>query len=132
PLAVGAPRVLFSEGGDPRHAATIRFATQPGQEDALQQLGVEPVCLGRSVLAGNRDTTDNGLGPCPPPVFQKHPRGSRGGSFLIASRGLCHEDSGRRLLANRSEVRALGGRKPRRRNSSSLSSDGKGIGRACV
>jgi len=61
PLAVGAPRVLFSEGGDPRHAATIRFATQPAQEDALQQLGVEPVCLGRSVLAGNRDTTDNGL-----------------------------------------------------------------------
>jgi hypothetical protein len=48
------------------------------------------------------------------------------------SESLCHEDSGRRQLANRSEVRALGGRKLRRRNSSSLSSDGKGIGRACV
>jgi hypothetical protein len=48
--------VLFSEGGDRRHAAMIRFAAQPAQEDALQQLGVESVCLGPSVLAVNRDT----------------------------------------------------------------------------
>jgi hypothetical protein len=34
----------------------IRFAAQPAQEGALQQLGVESVCLGPSVLAGNRDT----------------------------------------------------------------------------
>ena len=50
----------------------------------------------------------------------------------VCPKGLCHEDSGRRLLANRGAVRTLDGRKPRRRNSSSLSSDCKGIGRARV
>jgi hypothetical protein len=44
-LAVRPLGVLFGNRGHARHAAMAPFATQPPQEPALQQLGVEPVGL---------------------------------------------------------------------------------------
>ena len=40
---LGPLGVLFGDRGHARHAAMARFATQPPQEPALQQLGVESV-----------------------------------------------------------------------------------------
>src|ERR1700720_1388137 len=44
-LAVRPLGVLFGNRGHARHAAMAAFSTQPPQEPALQQLGVEPVGL---------------------------------------------------------------------------------------
>ena len=44
-LAVRPLGVLFGNRGHARHAAMAPFSTQPPQEPALQQLGVEPVGL---------------------------------------------------------------------------------------
>src|ERR1700731_4110935 len=52
-LAVWPLGVLFGNRGHARHAAMAPFATQPPQEPALQQLGVEPVGFARRC---SRDT----------------------------------------------------------------------------
>src|SRR5947208_13240264 len=48
--------VLFGNRWHPRHAAMAPFPTQPPQEPALQQLGIEPVGLGPAMLPRYRDT----------------------------------------------------------------------------
>src|SRR5260370_5968679 len=48
--------VLFGNRGHARHAAMARFATQPPQEPALQQLGVEPVGFRSPMLPRYPDT----------------------------------------------------------------------------
>src|SRR5207245_5014527 len=48
--------VLFGHRRDARHAAMTPFPTQPPQERALQQLGVEPVGLGPAMFPRYRDT----------------------------------------------------------------------------
>src|SRR5439155_23818146 len=55
-LAVRPLGVLFSNRGHARHAAMAPFSTQPPQEPALQQLGVEPVGLRAAMLSRYRDT----------------------------------------------------------------------------
>src|SRR6476659_5663207 len=55
-LAVWPLGVLFGNRGHARHAAMAPFATQPPQEPALQQLGVEPVGFRSAVLPRYRDT----------------------------------------------------------------------------
>src|SRR6201993_757878 len=55
-LAVRPLGVLFGNRGHARHAAMAPFATQPPQEPALQQLGVEPVGFRSAMLPRYRDT----------------------------------------------------------------------------
>src|SRR6267142_827737 len=55
-LAVRPLGVLFGNRGHARHAAMAPFATQPPQEPALQQLGVEPVGFRAAMLPRYRDT----------------------------------------------------------------------------
>src|SRR5438105_9516964 len=55
-LAVRPLGVLFGNRGHARHAAMAPFATQPPQEPALEQLGVEPVGFRSAVLPRYRDT----------------------------------------------------------------------------
>src|SRR5690242_3101061 len=55
-LAVRPLGVLFGNRGHARHAAMAPFATQPPQEPALQQLGVEPVRFRSSMFPRYRDT----------------------------------------------------------------------------
>src|SRR5437879_2019105 len=47
--------VLFGNRGHARHAAMARFSTQPPQEPALQQLGVEPVGFRSAMLPRYRE-----------------------------------------------------------------------------
>ena len=54
-LAAGPSRILVLERGDRRHAAMLRFAAQPAEKGALEQLRVEPIRLRPSVLARHRD-----------------------------------------------------------------------------
>src|ERR1700756_4103262 len=55
-LAVRPLGVLFGNRGHARHAAMASFPTQPPQEGALQQLGVEPVGFRSAMLPRYRDT----------------------------------------------------------------------------
>src|SRR5246127_5346413 len=55
-LAAPALGVLFGNRGHARHAAMAPFSTQPPQEPAFQQLGVEPVSLCSAMLPRDRDT----------------------------------------------------------------------------
>src|SRR5437764_11715739 len=55
-LAVWPLGVLFGNRGHARHAAMAPFATQPAQEPALQQLGIEPVGFRSAMLPRYRDT----------------------------------------------------------------------------
>src|SRR6266567_3336903 len=55
-LAVWPLGVLFGNRGHARHAAMAPFSTQPPQEPALQQLGVEPVGFRSAMLPRYRDT----------------------------------------------------------------------------
>src|SRR6476619_2625890 len=55
-LPIGPLGVLFGNRWHARHAAMAAFATQPPQEPALQQLGVEPVGLGPAMLPRYGDT----------------------------------------------------------------------------
>src|SRR3954452_10685147 len=55
-LAVGPLGVLFGYRGHARHAAMAPFSTQPPQEPAFQQLGVEPVGFRSAMLPRYRDT----------------------------------------------------------------------------
>ena len=55
-LAVRPFGVLFGNRGHARHAAMAPFSTQPPQEPALQQLGVEPVGFRPAMLPRYRDT----------------------------------------------------------------------------
>src|ERR1700746_2636476 len=52
-LPIGPLGVLFGNRWHARHAAMAPFATQPSQEPALQQRGVEPIGLGPAMF---RDT----------------------------------------------------------------------------
>ena len=54
-LAVWPSRILLLKRRDRRHVAMVRLAAQPANEGALQELGVEPVCLRPSMLAGDSD-----------------------------------------------------------------------------
>jgi hypothetical protein len=49
-LAVRPLGVLFGNRQHARHAAMAPFSTQPPQEPALQQRGVEPVALGPTMF----------------------------------------------------------------------------------
>src|SRR6201993_1940166 len=55
-LAVRPLGVLFGNRGHARHAAMAPFSTQPSQESALQQLGVEPVGFRWPMFPRYRDT----------------------------------------------------------------------------
>ena len=55
-LAVWPLGVLFGNRGHARHAAMAPFSTQPPQEPALQQLGVEPVGLCPAMFPRNCHT----------------------------------------------------------------------------
>src|SRR5689334_628807 len=55
-LAVRPLGVLFGDCRHARHAAMAPFSTQPPQEPALQQLGVEPVGFRSAMLPRYRDT----------------------------------------------------------------------------
>src|ERR1700736_1798912 len=55
-LPVGPLSVLFGNRGHARHAAMAPFPTQPPQEPALEQLGVEPVGFRPAMLPRDRDT----------------------------------------------------------------------------
>src|SRR5580704_10079011 len=55
-LPVGPLSVLFGNRGHARHAAMAPLSTQPPQEPALQQLGVEPVGFRPAMLPRYRDT----------------------------------------------------------------------------
>src|SRR6201993_5286386 len=55
-LAVRPLGVLFGNRWHARHAAMAPFSTQPPQEAALQQFGVQPVGLGPTMLPRYRDT----------------------------------------------------------------------------
>src|SRR5438128_2049263 len=55
-LPVGPLGVLFGNRWHAHHAAMAPFSTQPSQEPALQQLGVEPVGFRPAMLPGYRDT----------------------------------------------------------------------------
>ena len=76
-LPDGAPGILVALGGDRHHRAYPRFAAQPGQQGAQQQLGVDPIGLGASCPAIYWDARwlDNvGLDPvCRQPPCQPEP-----------------------------------------------------------
>src|SRR5246127_4030406 len=55
-LPMGPLGVLFGNRRHAHHAAMAPFATQPPQEPALQQFGVQPVGLGPTMLPRYRDT----------------------------------------------------------------------------
>src|ERR1700746_3235452 len=55
-LAVGPLGILVLHCRDLDHLAVITLATQPAKKGAFEQLGVEPVSLGASMLAGPRYT----------------------------------------------------------------------------
>jgi hypothetical protein len=55
-LAVRPLGVLFGDRRHAHHTAMASFATQPPQEAALQQLGVEPVGFRPAMLPRHRDT----------------------------------------------------------------------------
>src|SRR5271170_1115857 len=55
-LPVGPLSVLFGNRRYARHAAMAPFSTQPSQEAALQQLGVEPVGFRPAMLPRYRNT----------------------------------------------------------------------------
>src|SRR6266403_544691 len=55
-LAVRPLGVLFGNRWHARHAAMASFPTQPPQEPALEQLGVEPVGFRAAMLPRYRDT----------------------------------------------------------------------------
>ncbi len=55
-LAVRPLGVLFGDRRHAHHAAMAPFATQPSQEPALQQLGVEPIGFRSAMLPRYRDT----------------------------------------------------------------------------
>src|SRR5271165_4903881 len=55
-LAVWPLGVLLGNRGHARHAAMAPFSTQPPQEPALQQLGVEPVGFRSAMFPRYRDT----------------------------------------------------------------------------
>src|SRR5215468_8295887 len=55
-LPIGPLGVLLGDRWYARHAAMAPFATQPPQEPALQQLGVEPVGFRPAMLPRDRDT----------------------------------------------------------------------------
>src|SRR6516165_9854341 len=55
-LAIGPLGVRFGNRRNAHHAAMAPFATQPPQEPALQQLGVEPIGFGPAMLPRYRDT----------------------------------------------------------------------------
>jgi hypothetical protein len=55
-LAVWPLGVLFGNRGHARHTAMAPLATQPPQEPALQQLGIEPVGFCSPMLPRDRDT----------------------------------------------------------------------------
>src|SRR5438105_5574157 len=55
-LSVRPLGVLFGNRGYARHAAVAPFSTQPPQEPALQQVGVEPVGFRSAMLPRYRDT----------------------------------------------------------------------------
>src|SRR5215468_4400425 len=55
-LPIGPLGVLFGNRWHARHAAMAPFATQPPQEPALQQLGVEPIGFCPAMLPRDRDT----------------------------------------------------------------------------
>src|SRR6476619_5746014 len=55
-LAVGPLGVLFGNRRHARHAAMAPFSTQPPQEPALEQLGVEPVGFRPSMFPRYCDT----------------------------------------------------------------------------
>src|SRR5215470_5036456 len=55
-LPIGPLCVLLGDRWHARHAAMAPFATQPPQEPALQQLGVEPIGFCPAMLPRDRDT----------------------------------------------------------------------------
>src|SRR6516162_439281 len=55
-LPIGPLGVLFGDRWHAHHAAMAPFATQPPQEPALQQLGVEPIGLCPAMLPRYGDT----------------------------------------------------------------------------
>ena len=55
-LPIGPLGVLFGKRRNARHAAMAPFATQPPQETALQQFGVEPIGLCPAMFPRHRDT----------------------------------------------------------------------------
>src|SRR5207253_3923635 len=55
-LPIGPLGVLFANRRDARHAAMAPFSTQPPQEPALEQLGVEPVGLCPAMFPRYGDT----------------------------------------------------------------------------
>src|SRR5215470_12622483 len=55
-LPIGSLGVLFGNRWHAHHAAMAPFSTQPPQEPALQQLGVEPVGLGPTMFPRYRET----------------------------------------------------------------------------
>jgi hypothetical protein len=48
--------IFFFHRRDPRHAAVIRFSTQPPKECPLQEFGIQPIGLRPSMLARHGDT----------------------------------------------------------------------------
>src|SRR5215469_11881480 len=55
-LPIGPLGVLFGDRRNAHHAAMAPFATQPPQEPALQQFGVEPIGLCPVMFPRYRDT----------------------------------------------------------------------------
>src|ERR1700682_3528224 len=55
-LAVRPLGVLFGNRWHARHAAMAPFSTQPPQEPALEQFGVQPIGLGPSMFPRNGHT----------------------------------------------------------------------------
>src|ERR1700740_2448905 len=55
-LPIGPLGVLFGKRRHAHHAAMAPFPSQPPQEPALQQFGVQPVGLGPTMLPRYRDT----------------------------------------------------------------------------
>src|SRR5215472_18701126 len=55
-LPIGPLGVLFGKRWHARHAAMAAFPSQPPQEPALQQLGVEPIGLCSAMFPRYRDT----------------------------------------------------------------------------
>src|SRR4029453_8460143 len=53
-LAVGPPGIFVLECRDRDHLAVITLAAQPAEKGAFEQLGVEPVGLGATVLTRDR------------------------------------------------------------------------------
>src|ERR1700749_5133232 len=55
-LPIGPLGVLLGNRRHAHHTAMAPFATQPPQEPALQQFGVQPVGLGPTMIPRYRDT----------------------------------------------------------------------------